>query len=139
MTMGQLYQNHLDRINRIKMSVKVEEFWEVEYDLKLKNQSNFREFVENQKIRSPIEPRDSLFGGRVNASILFFEGEANYVDFNSLYPYVQKYKKFPHGHLTIITEFTSKDTQSYFGLVKCRVLPPRNFFFQYSRCIYVKK
>jgi hypothetical protein len=51
-----------------------------------------------------------------------------FYDFTSLYPYVQKYKKFPKGLPKIITEnFTS--INNYFGLVNCVVIPPQNLLF----------
>ncbi|KAF8789741.1 hypothetical protein HNY73_007659 [Argiope bruennichi] len=51
-------------------------------------------------------------------------GTAKYVDFTSLYPWVNKYCLYPVGNPEVITEnFRSID--DYFGIVKCRVLPPR--------------
>ena len=50
-----------------------------------------------------------------------------YVDFTSLYPYIQKYGKFPIGHPKIITEnFESID--SYFGLIYCSIVPPHDLY-----------
>ena len=62
---------------------------------------------------------------------LYYEGEADNIDFTSLYPYIQKYGKFPLGHpqlkLKIITEnFNSFD--SYFGLCYCRIIQPRKLY-----------
>ena len=48
----------------------------------------------------------------------------NYVDFTSLYPSTQLYSKYPKGHPEIITSHFKKLDQ-YFGLVKCKILPPR--------------
>lgn len=50
-----------------------------------------------------------------------------YVDVCSLYPYVLKYKPFPMGHPEIITDHF-QDVCSYFGLVQCRILPPRGLY-----------
>lgn len=44
-----------------------------------------------------------------------------YVDVCFRYPYVLKYKTFPVGHPEILTE-------DLFGLIKCRVLPPRGLY-----------
>ncbi|GBL98846.1 hypothetical protein AVEN_57575-1 [Araneus ventricosus] len=66
-------------------------------------------------------------GGRTNAVKLYYEGEAKYVDFTSLYPWVNKYCKYPVGHPEIITDdFGSID--EYFGLAMCKVLPPRGLY-----------
>jgi hypothetical protein len=50
-----------------------------------------------------------------------------YVDVCSLYPYVLKYKPFPIGHPQIITSDFG-DVSEYFGLIRCRVFPPRALY-----------
>ena len=49
------------------------------------------------------------------------------VNFTSLYPYVNKYGRYPIGHPTIITEKFG-DVDEYEGLIKCKVLPPRGLY-----------
>jgi hypothetical protein len=49
----------------------------------------------------------------------------------SLYPAVCKYSEMPVGHPTIITEGfkpVDRENQSYKGLIKCLVLPPRKLY-----------
>jgi hypothetical protein len=49
------------------------------------------------------------------------------VDFTSLYPWVNKYGCYPIGYPTILAD-PSLETlyqREYFGLVKCKVVPPR--------------
>jgi hypothetical protein len=75
-----------------------------------------------------LEAKRAFFGGRVDGNRLFYQAGADetieYADFTSLYPTVQKYDRFPVGHPEIITSgFAS--IESYFGLVKCKILPPR--------------
>ena len=50
-----------------------------------------------------------------------------YVDFTSLYPYVNKTKRYPIKHPTNIRE-DFEDIHNYFGLIKCRVLPPAKLY-----------
>jgi hypothetical protein len=50
-----------------------------------------------------------------------------YVDVCSLYPYVFKYKPFHIGHPHIITS-DFEDVNDYFGLIRCRVFPPRGLY-----------
>ncbi len=50
-----------------------------------------------------------------------------YVDFTSLYPWCNKSTQMIVGHPKIITE-NFQDISTYFGLVKCTVLPPRGLF-----------
>ena len=46
------------------------------------------------------------------------------MDFTSLYPWCNKSTEAPLGHPEIITE-NFADISTYFGLIKCTVLPPR--------------
>ena len=77
-----------------------------------------------------LDPRDAFYGGRTNASRLFYECENDeqikYVDFTSLYPFVNKYGSHPIGHPIVITENFADDISEYYGLIKCKVLPPQN-------------
>lgn len=50
-----------------------------------------------------------------------------YVDFTSLYPWCNKMTRAVVGHPHIITE-NFDDVTTYFGLIKCTVLPPRGLF-----------
>ena len=75
--------------------------------------------------------RDSFFGGRTNATKLYHKAAADeairYVDFTSLYPYVNKYARYPVGHAEIATN-NFQPISSYFGLAKVKVLPPRGLY-----------
>jgi hypothetical protein len=70
-----------------------------------------------------------------NATRLFYDvttsqglEEIRYLDVCSLYPWVCKYAVFPKGHPILITENFSPDIRQYEGLIKCRVIPPRNLY-----------
>ena len=97
---------------------------------KLKHNSELKEFV-SLEIVTPLVPRDAFCGGRTNATRLHYvagtDEKIKYVDFTSLYPYVNKYGRYPVGHPTIITENFS-DVSEYEGLIKCKVLPPRGLY-----------
>ncbi|GFY74898.1 uncharacterized protein TNIN_225431 [Trichonephila inaurata madagascariensis] len=93
----------------------------------LKKTGQFKEFLLQHEVTDRLNPRDAFFGGRTNGIKLFFEGCAKYIDFTSLYPWVNKYCEYPVGHPEIITE-GFRDIDSYFGLVKCKVFPPRKLF-----------
>lgn len=49
------------------------------------------------------------------------------MDFTSLYPWCNKMTRTVVGHPRIITE-NFEDVSTYFGLIKCTVLPPRGLF-----------
>ena len=82
----------------------------------------------------PISDRCPFYGGRVNAIKMFHavsdvEGDRlDYYDFTSLYPYVQKYCRFPVGAPRVITE-NFEAYGRYFGVVKCTVLCPKDLYF----------
>ena len=85
--------------------------------------------IENSVVPS-LNARDALFGGRTNACKLFAKvikpgDKILYYDVCSLYPWVMKYCSYPVGHPTIILkEF--RDVKEYYGLIKCKVLPPKD-------------
>ncbi|GFS38667.1 uncharacterized protein NPIL_244541 [Nephila pilipes] len=49
------------------------------------------------------------------------------IDVTSLYPWVNKYCEYPVGHPEIITD-GFRDIDTYFGLVKCKVSPPKKLY-----------
>ncbi|XP_074604056.1 uncharacterized protein LOC141857457 [Brevipalpus obovatus] len=76
--------------------------------------------------------KESFYGGRTN-NIKFFHKcdrveEIKYMDVNSLYPFVLKNKQYPIGHPRVINENFDSTLQSYFGFIKCRILPPGDLY-----------
>ena len=105
------------------------EWWECDIREEIKVTPELKKTILSAYYIDPINPRDSLFGGRCNAAMLYKEvrdGEKmRYIDVNSLYPYVCKYKRYPVGHPQIIDE-GFEDINQYFGIIKCRLIPPKN-------------
>ncbi len=68
--------------------------------------SDVMAFMSNYDAPERLNPRDSLFGGRTNALKLYHKASEDerisYVDFTSLYPFVQARKTYPIGHPEII-------------------------------------
>ena len=80
----------------------------------------------------PIKPRDAFYGGRTEAIGLYREAapekgeQLKYVDFNSLYPFINKYARYPVKHPVVVRgEDIPEEVE---GLVKCLVLPPTKLF-----------
>jgi hypothetical protein len=100
--------------------------------IKCKKNLELQEFIKRKEFKPPLRPRESLFGGRTNAIKLYYKcapGEKiKYYDITSLYPYVQKVKSYPCGAPKILTENLNNDLKDYFGLVQCRVIPPKNLY-----------
>ena len=105
--------------------------WEHEFKQLLETNTDAAKFIESLNIQDRLDPRDSFFGGRTNAIKLYYKtvpGEKiHYLDFCSLYPWVNKYGKYPVREPQIITE-NFKDISQYFGIAKVEILPPRNLY-----------
>ena len=67
----------------------VVEKWEHDFQKEKKNEA-LKEFLEGHETQERMDSRDAFFGGRTNAIKLYYEGTAKYVDFTSLYPWVNK-------------------------------------------------
>jgi len=79
-----------------------------------------------------INPRAAFSGGRTNAVKLYYKCKNNeqirYIDITSLYPWVNYTCRYPIGEPTIIKNDFDYSLKSYFGLVKCHVVPPNNLY-----------
>lgn len=110
------------------------EMWECEF-YKLKKEKNLKH-LDNLPILNtlPLNPRDAFFGGRTGNSKVYHKCEAGeeirYVDVCSLYPWVCKYGKFPiaHPRIHVGDEECRKRGIGVEGLIKCKVLPPRDLY-----------
>lgn len=128
-------QNWNDRKDALeKEGYCVTSIWECEWNsFKRKHKlSKNSVFYNTLKEHSPINPREAFFGGRTNASKLYYKCDKHekivYKDFTSLYPWVNFYCRYPKGHPDIIRDNFDYSLDSYFGLVKCRVVPPKNLY-----------
>jgi hypothetical protein len=79
---------------------------------------------------SPINIRDAFYGGRSEASKIYYRDEKwekiHYVDVIRLYPHTCKYGKFPSGHPKVyVGADCPSDCLDGEGIIKCKVLPPR--------------
>ena len=120
-----LYNKTMDRIRHLEsLHYKVVTIWEHEF-------SNLDLGEMDFDIQTRLNLRDSFFGGRTNATKLYYEAgeeeQIRYVDFTSLYPYVNKYARYPMGHPEIITR-DFKNITEYFGVAKVKILPPRGLY-----------
>ena len=90
-----------------------------------------QQFICTLDLQDRLDPRDSFFGGRTNAVKLHYKAKEDekiqYYDFTSLYPWTNKYCRYPVGHPTIITS-DFRDVSDYFGLAKIKVLPSRKLY-----------
>ena len=100
----------------------------------LANDSDLIAFAKANPIVDRLSPRDALFGGRTNATRLFAGKELTpgyeiaYGDITSLYPSVLKSEEFPSGNPEIIIMPQTCDISQYFGIIFCKVKPPRKMY-----------
>jgi len=126
-------KKRIDKIQAfcVDNNMKLIEIKECEYNKLVKNEKMLKEMIEKNLVYGDLKPRDTLYGGRTNAFMLYYKCKINekikYVDFYSLYPDIMKNGIFPVGHPESITE-NFKDFDHYFGLVKCRILPPQDLY-----------
>lgn len=128
---SEIYQETLDRLNRIKqLGYTVKYIWSCHFE-KLTQTTAFKEFIQSFEIVYDAEPREAFYGGRVNGIKLYHvckpDEKIKYVDFTSLYPFVNRSKQYPIGHPKIIREDFG-DLRQYFGIVHCKVVAPAGLY-----------
>ncbi|XP_032235990.1 uncharacterized protein LOC116617401 [Nematostella vectensis] len=111
------------------------EEWECQFDKRLASEAHLQAVVGDVECSKVLEARNALFGGRTNAIQLRCDASEEpagtiieYKDFCSLYPYANSRKNYPKGHPQVITCDFGPVTE-YKGLLKVRVLPPRDLYF----------
>ena len=147
----------MNREGRLRQAgYKVESIWECELaDGETADMYATYMAEDMVSIRDPLDPREGLFGGRLNCYRMLFKSFdhplmlsdplvrerlkkrcARYLDVTSLYPYVNKNGEYPVGHPTIKRNCTLPTTLllPFFGMVFCRVLPPRDLFHPVLPC-----
>ena len=131
--MGVLYVNTLKKKNALLCrGYNYVEIWEHEFRELLREDSNVANYVSSLDLQPRLRPRDSFFGGRTNAIRLHYlcqpDETIRYVDFTSLYPWTNKYCRYPVGHPEIIVENFDPSLDSYFGIAQVKILPPRGLY-----------
>ena len=132
-TMHVVRMQTLSKIMRMKaLGYTVKEMWECEWNKRKENDPTIAEFVKSLDIVPPLNPRDAFFGGRTNAVQLYKkvdqEQQIQYMDITSLYPFINKTGCYPVGHPKYIDQPGHVNSSPYFGLVKCRILPPYELY-----------
>ena len=134
----QMYQfsvqaRHRDRLSYIRTNMpdyKIVEMWECDWTKLTTNDDNVKDFLKSAEVSEPMNVRESLYGGRTQAFKLYHLCDDNekikYIDYTSLYPYIQKYGIFPVGHPEVITENFNYNIDAYFGILKVKILPPKS-------------
>ncbi|CAD7088403.1 unnamed protein product [Hermetia illucens] len=137
-TLSQRYESTKRRIDLIKRcGYKLVYTWECQFKDFLKNNIDIRQQLDENvvNILPPLSPRDAVFGGRTEVFKLYHKVKNDevirYLDFTSLYPYINKYAPYPIGHPEIF-RFTNipqvEEVLSMHGFITCTILPPTDLF-----------
>ena len=135
-TMGEMYDATQRRLQDLKgIGKKIVYIWEIDWDRLAKDNEDIERIVKNFPVVEPLLPGEAFYGGRTDAIRQEYNheidgGKVRYLDYMSLYPSVNKYTMYPVGFPQILTgqEASRKLIGECFGLVKAKVLPPRNLF-----------
>ena len=148
--MEQLYKDTVRKVKYLKeCGFEVEQKWGCELEKEMEENEEMKRFFEEHELVDPLQPRDAFYGGRTNAAKLLHEcrddEEIRYAleytahrrtpllytnaTFFTGTSILQAYTRGVinqqrRGHPEIITE-NFADISTYFGLIKCTVLPPR--------------
>jgi G:T-mismatch repair DNA endonuclease (very short patch repair protein) len=117
----------IEQIARAGYQVKVES--ECAFDDALRRKPDLR--AHPSVAQSPLKTRDALYGGRTEAMRLHYEAREVETDIISVYPYINKYFKYPIGYPIIHLGDACRDVDAMLrmeGLMKCRILPPKAFY-----------
>ena len=116
---------------------KVIEEWECKFNHKLALDVSLQDMVKDLTWVAPLNPKDALFGGRTGLSCCYHKTEngeiIDYVDYTSLYPWVNKYGTYPVGHPLIIKNPTDQNISNYFGIAQSTSLRQRTYFTQFCQ------
>ena len=132
-TMQDVYETTQQRIQQFKeLGYHVVEMWECDWSHLKDTSLDIRTYLGTLELTEPLNPRDAFCGGRTNAVKLYHHvtpsQQIHYIDVTSLYPWVNKTCVYPKGHPRVIFNPGHTDITTYFGLVQCKVLPPRHLY-----------
>ena len=120
----------MQRLERAGYQIKIQ--WECQWNAQVKRDPSLSSFLSSLTSTPPLQPRDAFFGGRTGAVALYHKADPGekifYVDVTSLYPWVNKTKRYPLGHPEIHFEPENQNLDDYFGIALVTIRPPRHLF-----------
>ena len=124
------FEEHRNRMAYIRSrGFRVVHKWSCEFVQMMSEDHAVRDFMMENDLSPPLDPRQAFFGGRTCPYVLNYDvkGTENLLllDINSLYPAVNKSDPYFVGHPRVLTDGLGEDISEYTGLLKVRVLPPR--------------
>ena len=72
--MHQLYEDTKEKVTYLeKQGFRVIEKWECQLRKEMEHDEEMRRYFEEHELVDPLQARDAFYGGRTNASTLFYE------------------------------------------------------------------
>ena len=132
-TMQDVYETTQQKIKELRaQGYNVVEMWECDWKRLKETSPDIQTFVDSLAFVDPLNPRDAFCGGRTNAIKLYHRvtpgQKIHYIDYTSLYPWVNKTCVYPKGHSRFLSQPGHTDISLFFALIQCRVLPPRALY-----------
>ena len=132
-TMDDVCANTQRKINLLKArGYQVIETWECQWRELKSTSPEIATFVASLELIQPLNPRDAFCGGRTNAVQMYHhvgqDEKIHYIDYTSLYPFINKTGVYSKGHPNFISQPGHTDISQYFGFVQCKVLPARQLY-----------
>ena len=132
-TMRDVYEKTRAKMTTLcQKRYNVIEMWECQWSQLKQTHPDIQTYVDSLQFVPPLNPRDAFCGGRTNAIKLYHrvtpDQKIHYIDYTSLYPWVNKTCVYPKGHPVFISQPGHTDIRDYFGIVQCQVLPPRELY-----------
>ena len=151
-TLSRRYQDTLVKERRLReLGFQVHTMWSCEFEQRLSADLRWKYWASQIELQDPLDIRDCYYGGRTNAIVLDKVANAKYFDFVSLYPTEMKKRCYPIGHPQRLAQNIPPPSRvpcyaaapltscpllgrqctgwhvqlPYFGVVKARLLPPR--------------
>lgn len=149
-----VYRRHSDLLTlglnerRDQTTFKLDNLQRLGYNLIMEWECHFKDFLKENRaidddlsfsaelIFPKLNPRDAVYGGRTEVFRLYYKAKpsekSRYLDFTSLYPFVNWKCKYPIGHPTKIYRGTECDhlvvNDDHEGFILCGILAPRSMY-----------
>ena len=131
-TMEDVYRKTQQKRESLLGRYHLKEMWEYEWTRLKQSRPDIQAYVDSLQFVEPLNPRDAFCGGRTNAIKPYHHvthgQKIDYIDYTSLYPWVNKTCVFPKGHPQFILQPGHTNIDDYFGVVQCQVLHPRELY-----------
>lgn len=132
-----LYESSRARAEKIKrLGYNLIEMWEHDFDEMMRVNVDIEKYISSLEYLkvAPLDPRDAFMGGRTGVCKLYHKVEPGekilYYDVTSLYPFINKYGRYPLGTPKILLgkHLNNRTVFDIEGILKVDILPPKQLY-----------